>query len=48
MREVVNKIFTVLTHSDDDEFMSAPLQWGASQSVQWDEPELLTRFIFSE
>jgi hypothetical protein len=48
MKEVVNKIFTVLMHWNDDEFLSALLHWGERQTVRWDEPELLTGFILPE
>jgi hypothetical protein len=48
MKEVVNKVFTVLMHWDDEEFMSALLHWGERQTVRWDEPELLVGFILPE
>ena len=48
MKEVVNNIFTVLTHWDDEEFMSALLHWGERQTLRWDEPELAAGFIHPE
>ena len=48
MQEVVNKVFTVLMHGNDEEFMSALLHWGERQTVRWDEPELLAEFILPE
>jgi hypothetical protein len=48
MKEAVNKLFTVLIHWNDEEFMSALLHWGERQTVQWDEPELLAEFILPE
>jgi hypothetical protein len=48
MKEVVNKIFTVLIHLGDEKFMSPLLHWGAQESARWDEPELLTGFILPE
>ena len=48
MKEVVDKIFTVLTRSGDAEFMSALIHWGARQTVRWNEPELLSGFILPE
>ena len=48
MKEVVNKVFTVLMHWHDEEFMSALLHWGERQTVRWDEPELLAGFILPE
>ena len=48
MKEVVNKVFTVLMHWDDEEFMSALLHWGERQTVRWDEPEMLAGFILPE
>ena len=34
MKEVVNKVFTVLMHWNDEEFMSALVHWGERQTVQ--------------
>ena len=48
MQEVVNKVFTVLMHWNDEEFMSALLHRGERQAVRWDEPELLAGFILPE
>lgn len=48
MKEVVNKVFTVLMHWDDEEFMSALLHWGGRQTARWDEPERLAGFILPE
>jgi hypothetical protein len=48
MKEVVNKVFTVLMHWNDEEFMSALLHWGERQTVRWDEPEVLAGFILPE
>jgi hypothetical protein len=48
MKEVVNKIFTVLIRSEDADFMSALIHWGARQTVRWDEPETLSGFILPE
>jgi hypothetical protein len=48
MKEVVNKIFTVLIHLGDEEFMLPLLHWAAQESARWDEPELLTGFILPE
>ena len=48
MKEVVNKVFTVLMHWNDEEFMSALLRWGERQTLRWDEPELLAGFILPE
>ena len=48
MKEVVDKVFTVLMHWDDEEFMSALLHWGERQTVHWDEPEMLAGFLLPE
>src|SRR5262245_6107662 len=48
MQEVVNKVFRVLMHWNDEEFMSALLRWGERQTVRWDEPKLLAEFILPE
>jgi hypothetical protein len=48
MKEVVNKIFTILIHWNDEEFMSVLLHWGERQTVRWDEPELLAGFLLPE
>ena len=48
MKEVVNEVFTVLVHGNDEEFMSAMLHWGDRQTVRWDEPEVLAGFILPE
>jgi hypothetical protein len=48
MKEVVNKVFTVLIHWEDEEFMSALRHWGGRQTVRWDEPEVFAGFILPE
>ena len=45
MKEVVNKIYTVLVHLDDEAFRAALLHRGAKQTVCWDDPEFLPDFI---
>jgi hypothetical protein len=48
MKEVVNKLFTVLIHLDDEEFLTALVNWGALSTRRWDEPEAVTGFILPE
>ena len=48
MKEVVNKLYTVLVRLDDDAFLTALLHWGAQQTVRWDDPELVPGFILRE
>ena len=48
MKEVVNKLFTVLIRLEDEAFLSALLNWGALQTAWWDEPEVLSGFILPE
>jgi hypothetical protein len=45
MKELVNKVFTVLIHWEDEEFMSALIHWGVRQTVRWDDPEVLAGCI---
>jgi len=39
MKEVVNKIYTVLLRMDDPEFIEGLNQWGQLMARKWDEPE---------
>ena len=48
MKEVVNRVFTVLIRWEDEEFRSALLHWGGRQTVRWDEPEVLAGFVLPE
>jgi hypothetical protein len=48
MKEVVNKVFTVLMRWNDEEFLSALVRWGALQTKRWDEPEVVAGFILPE
>jgi hypothetical protein len=48
MKEVVNKLYTALIRLDDEAFMAALLRSGARQTLRWDEPEIIPRFVVSE
>jgi hypothetical protein len=39
MKEVVNKLYTVLLRMDDPQFMDGLRRWGQLQARNWDEPE---------
>lgn len=45
MKEVVNKIYTVLASLDNAEFMAALNNWGDRNTAAWGEPELLPNFV---
>ena len=45
MKEVVNKIYTVLASLDNAEFMAALNKWGDRNTATWDDPELLPNFV---
>ena len=45
MKEVVNKLYTVLAKSENPEFMAALNKWGDRNTAQWDKPELLPNFV---
>ena len=45
MKEVVNKLYTVLASLDDAEFMAALNDWGDRYTAKWDEPELVSGFV---
>jgi hypothetical protein len=42
MKEVVNKIYTVLLRLDDSEFVQRMENFGALMTRRWDAPENLT------
>ena len=48
MKEVVDKIFTVLVRSGDETLMSALINWGALQTKRWDQPKMDPEFILPE
>ena len=45
MKEVVNKIYTVLARVDSAMFIAALNEWGDRNTGAWDEPELLPGFV---
>jgi hypothetical protein len=48
MKEVVNKLYTVLVHLGDAEFLTALLRWGALQVPHWDDPEVVPELVLPE
>ncbi len=48
MKEVVNKLYTVLLHFDDKEFLNALLRWGNRYTQKWDKPEELADFVLRD
>jgi hypothetical protein len=48
MKEVVNKLYTVLIHLDDEAYSSTLIHWGAQQTVRWDRPESIPNFILPD
>jgi hypothetical protein len=45
MKEIVNKLYTVLLNLEDEDFMAAFLSWGARYTQEWDKPEELADFV---
>jgi hypothetical protein len=45
MKEVVNKIFTVLVRLDDPAFLKTFDEFTAQSVKKWDDPEFLEKFI---
>jgi hypothetical protein len=45
MKEVVNKIYTVLLRLDDPEFVCRMQNFGALMTRRWDPPENLTKWF---
>ncbi len=48
MREVVDKIYTVLMKMENPGFLEALNNWGDRHTSAWDEPELRPNFIIRE
>ena len=48
MREVVNKLYTVLANIDNPEFIGALNGWGERYTADWDKTELLHDFALTE
>jgi hypothetical protein len=45
MKEIVNKLYTVLLNLEDEDFMTALLGRGARYTQKWDKPEELADFV---
>jgi hypothetical protein len=45
MKEIVNKLYTVLLNLEDEEFMAALLSWGVRYTQKWDKPEEIADFV---
>jgi hypothetical protein len=45
MKQVVNKLYTVLMSLDDEDAMSLLFRRGQDYAGQWDEPEFLPTFL---
>jgi hypothetical protein len=45
MKQVVNKLYTVLMSLDDDEAMRLVFSGGRDYAAHWDEPEFLPTFL---
>jgi hypothetical protein len=45
MKQVVNKLYTVLMSLDNDEAMSLLFRRGQQYTARWDEPEFLPTFL---
>jgi hypothetical protein len=48
MKEVVNKIYTVLVNIENPEFIAALNDLGDKYTSEWDEPEFLPDFVLKE
>ena len=44
MKEVINKIYSILLHMDDPQIVEQVKQYGHLFSVHWDEPEFMDLF----
>lgn len=45
MKEIVNKLYTVLLNLEDEEFLAALLRWGDRSTQKWDKLEELADFV---
>ncbi|WP_395745113.1 hypothetical protein [Prosthecobacter sp.] len=45
MKEVVDKVYTVLASLDNADFMASLNKWGDRNTAAWDDPELLPNFV---
>ena len=45
MQEITNKLYTVLASMDDDEAMSVVFDEGSRRTYQWDDPQLIPKFL---
>ena len=45
MKEVTNKLYTVLANIGNAEFIAKLNDWGDGHTAQWDTPELLPDFV---